>query len=210
MSAQLRDVLANTQPQLLSLGGLLALVAATAGTSSMTKAMNRAYEVHDQRPLVQRIVLAAALTVIAGVAIVTAFVVVVGGTLATHNFIDQAGLGQVWPWMTLLRWPAAFALLVLAVTVLLRFTPDFRTPWRWAAVAATAFAVVWLGATYAFAVYVARYAELRRDVRGARRRGDPDVVVLPEFVRAHLRGRTRGIAGANSLAAPAHGALGYR
>jgi len=57
-----------------------------------------------------------------------------------------------------LRWPAAFALLVAAVAALLRYAPSVRTPWRWSAVSAVAFAVVWLVVTYAFGVYVARFA----------------------------------------------------
>jgi membrane protein len=47
---------------------------------------------------------------------------------------------------------------VLAVAALLRFAPALRTPWRWASLAATVFAVVWLAATYAFGLYVARFA----------------------------------------------------
>ena len=60
--------------------------------------------------------------------------------------------------MTLLRWPASFALLVAAVVALLRYAPAVRTPWRWAAGAAMVFALVWLAATYAFGIYVSRFA----------------------------------------------------
>jgi membrane protein len=64
----------------------------------------------------------------------------------------------VWPALSLLRWPAAFLLLVAAVAALLRYAPSFRTPWRWAAAAAAAFATVWLVVTYAFGLYVAHFA----------------------------------------------------
>jgi membrane protein len=154
---QLQVVLHQTQPGLLSAGALVTFYAAAAGTSSLMKAMNRAYNVRETRPLWLRILLAAVLTLVAGVAIVISFVAVVGGTLATHRLVDQVGLHDVWPWLALLRWPVSFGLLVLAVAALLRFAPDFRTPWRWVTPAAMTFAVVWLVVTYAFGLFVAQF-----------------------------------------------------
>jgi membrane protein len=46
----------------------------------------------------------------------------------------------------------------MAVAALLRFAPNLRTPWRWAGVSATIFAVAWIVVTYAFGLYVARFA----------------------------------------------------
>lgn len=158
VQTQLEAVLAHTQPELLSAGALLTFYAAAVGMSSLMKAMNRAYSMPETRSFVLRIVIAAVLTVLGGVAIVLSFAAVVGGTLMTHRLIDQTGLHDVWPWLALLRWPVSFALLVLAVTALLRFAPDFRTPWRWAGLAAVAFAVVWLTVTYVFGLYVAHFA----------------------------------------------------
>jgi membrane protein len=154
---QLQVVLAQTQPGLLSAGALVTFYAAATGTSSLMKAMNRAYDVRETRPLWLRILLAAILTVVGGVAIVVSFVAVVGGMLATHRLVDQVGLHDIWPWLALLRWPMSFGLLVLAVAALLRFAPDFRTPWRWVALAAMAFAVVWLVVTYGFGEFVAQF-----------------------------------------------------
>ena len=155
---QLEAALQHTQPGLLSVGALITFYAAAAGTSSLMKAMNRAYDVRETRPLVLRVLYAGTLTVVGGLAIVISFVAIVGGTLATHRLVDQIGLHDVWPWLALLRWPATFGLLVLAVAAVLRFAPDFRTPWRWAALAAVVFAVVWIAGTYAFGLYVARFA----------------------------------------------------
>jgi membrane protein len=155
---QLEAALQHTQPGLLSVGALITFYAAAAGTSSLMKAMNRAYDVRETRPLLLRVLYAGTLTVVGGLAIVISFVAIVGGTLATHRLVDQIGLHDVWPWLALLRWPATFGLLVLAVAAVLRFAPDFRTPWRWAALAAVVFAVVWIAGTYAFGLYVARFA----------------------------------------------------
>jgi membrane protein len=155
---QLQAVLGQTQPTLLSFGALVTFYASAAGMSSLMKAMNRACGVRETRPFVLRLFLAGVLTVVAGVAIVVSFVAIVGGTLMTRQVVDRVGLNDVWPWLALLRWPMSMALLVAAVAALLRFSPAVRTPWRWAALSATAFAVVWLTATYIFGVYVARFA----------------------------------------------------
>jgi len=158
VKAQLEQALSDTQPQLLSVGAVVTLYAATGGIDTLMKAMNRAYNVPETRHLLRRIGLAALLTVLGGVAVVVSFVAVVGGTLVTQRLIDAVGLGQVWPAISLLRWPIVFALLVAAVSALLRYAPSFRTPWRWSAIAATAFAVAWLAVTYGFGLYVARFA----------------------------------------------------
>ncbi|HEY1168540.1 MAG TPA: YihY/virulence factor BrkB family protein [Candidatus Limnocylindrales bacterium] len=158
ITAQLKAALVNTHPELLSVGALITLYGATTGMTSLMKAMNRANGKRETRRLALRLVVAAMLTVLGGIAIAISFAAIVGGTLVTHRLVDHAGLRDVWPWISLVRWPVSFALLVIAVAAVLRFAPDFRTPWRWAALAATAFAVVWLVVTYAFGVYVAQFS----------------------------------------------------
>jgi len=158
VQTQLQAALAHTQPELLSVGALITLYSAAAGTTSIMKAMNRAYGIRESRPLVLRMALAGVLTVLGGVAIVVSFAVIVGGTLMTRRLVDHVGLHEIWPWLTLLRWPVSFALLVMAVAALLRFAPNLRTPWRWAGLSATLFAVAWIVVTYAFGLYVARFA----------------------------------------------------
>jgi membrane protein len=158
VKAQLDAVLVHTEPQLLSVGALVTLYAAIGGINTLMKAMNRAYDVPETRPLPLRIALAVLLTVLGGVAVVVSFIAIVGGTLASQRLVDGIGLSGVWPALSLLRWPAAFLLLVAAVAALLRYAPNLRTPWRSAATAATAFAVAWLVVTYAFGLYVAHFA----------------------------------------------------
>lgn len=158
VKTQLEAALAHTQPGLLSIGALITLYAAAAGTSSIMKAMNRAYGVPESRPLALRVLLAGVLTALGGLAIVVSFAAIVGVTLMTHQVVDRAGLHDAWPWLALLRWPTSFLLLVLAVAALLRYAPDLRTPWRWALLSSTAFAFAWICATYVFGVYVARFA----------------------------------------------------
>jgi len=155
---QLDAVLAHAQLEVLSVGALLTLYASVSGTRSLMKAMNRAFGVRETRPLARRLILAALVTLLGGVTIAIAFVAIAGGTVVTHRLTEQSGLRELWPLIDVVRWLASFVILVVAVAALLRFGPNFRTPWRWATVAASAFAVVWLIVTYAFGVYVQSFA----------------------------------------------------
>jgi membrane protein len=154
---QLEEILAHTEPALLSVGALVTLYSAAGGINALTKAMNRAFGVPETRLLPARIALATALTVLGGTGIVVGVVAVVGGTLVTTELADRAGVGgATWTVLSILRWPVAFAVLVLAVTALFRYGSCVRPPWRWALGGAATFAVAWLVLTFGFGLYVAR------------------------------------------------------
>jgi membrane protein len=157
INTQLNAVLAHTQPGLLSVGALVTVYAAAGGINALMKAMNRAFGVQESRLLPVRIALGAGLTVVGGFGIVVGVVAIVGGTLMTTELADRAGIGAAtWMAMSILRWPLAFAALVFAVMALFRYGSCVRSPWRWAAAGASAFAVAWIAVTFGFGLYVER------------------------------------------------------
>ena len=157
LNTQLADILDHTQPALLSVGALFTLYSAAGGFNALMKAMNRAFGVTDTRQLPTRIAIDVALTLVGGIGIVFAAAAVVGGTLITTDLAGRAGVGgATWTALSLLRWPLAFAVLLIAVGSLFRYASCVRPPWRWALAGAAAFAVAWLIVTYGFGVYVAR------------------------------------------------------
>jgi membrane protein len=156
---QLEAVIGTVRPGLLTLGALAALWAATGGTNALIKAMNRAYEVEETRPLVPRYALAIGLTLLGSIGILVAFVTIVGASLLTSQVIATLHLDQaIVDVIGLLRWPVMFALLSLAVGVLYRFAPNFRAPWRWCFAGGAIFSIGWLLATGLFALYIANFA----------------------------------------------------
>jgi len=156
---QLEAVIGTARPSLLTIGALAALWAATGGTNALIKAMNRAYEVDETRPLVPRYALAIGLTLFGSVGILVAFVTIVGASLLTSQVVAALHLDQtIVGLIGLLRWPAMFALLSLAVGFLYRFAPNFQAPWRWCFAGGAIFAIGWLIATGLFALYVANFA----------------------------------------------------
>ena len=157
VTKQLEEVLASTEPALLSVGALVTLYSAAGGINALMKAMNSAFGVRETRLLPKRIAIAIALTVLCGLGIVVGVVAVIGGTLVTTDLADRAGVGgATWTILSIVRWPLAFAVLVLAVSGLFRYGSCIRPPWRWALVGAAAFAAAWLVVTYGLGLYVAR------------------------------------------------------
>jgi membrane protein len=156
---ELEGVINTTRPGLLSIGAIAALWAATGGTNALMKGMNRAYDLEETRPIHVRYAIAVGLTLLACLGVLASFVTVVGGSLLTQQIANQLGVGaQAWMVLQVLRWPLVFVLLVMATSILYRYAPNIAAPWRAILTGATAFAVGWLLATFAFAIYVANFS----------------------------------------------------
>lgn len=157
---ELQHLLSSARPDLVSIGALAALWAATGGVNAVIKGMHRAYDVEEIRPFVMRYVVAVGLTLVAAVVIVGSFVTIIGGAMLTEQAVANLGLGELasavlW-W---LRWPALFLALTGAVAILYRYGPSVAVPWRWVLAGASAFAVGWLVATGLLGYYVGHVAD---------------------------------------------------
>jgi membrane protein len=158
VAPQLQAVIGTTRPGLLTIGAVAALWAATGGTNALIKAMNRAYEVEETRPLVPRYALAIGLTLLASIGLIGAFVTIVGASLLTSQVIQQLNLDRgLVEAIGILRWPVVLILLSAAVAVLYKLAPNFAVPWRWALVGGFIFSIGWLATTAGFALYVANF-----------------------------------------------------
>ncbi|MEX0749198.1 MAG: YihY/virulence factor BrkB family protein [Dehalococcoidia bacterium] len=139
------------------------LWAASSVIGSAMKALNRAYDVKEDRGLVRRKLIALALTfVFGGLMLAAAMLVATGGIIA-------GGVGEavgwesqfvrLWNWVTL---PAALMLVVLAVALLYWLAPNTGHQFRWITPGAALFAIGWVIASLAFAFYVANFASYNR------------------------------------------------
>jgi membrane protein len=156
---QLEAVIGTTRPGLLTFGAIAALWAATGGTNALIKAMNRAYEVEETRPLIPRSALAIGLTLLASVGLLVAFVTIVGASLLTTQVVETLRLDPTLVSLIgFVRWPIVFLFLSIAVGVLYRLAPNFRAPWRWCFAGGAIFSLGWLVVTGVFALYVANFA----------------------------------------------------
>jgi len=157
---ELERVIGQQQPGLVSIGALLALWAATSGTMTVIKAMNRAYDVEETRSAVVRYGIGIGLTIGAALGLIISFVTIVGGSLLTEQVATQLGLGATaWTVISIARWPLVLAVLVVAVSAVLRIGPNMTPSWRSTLIGGVVFAVGWLIATFGFALYVANFAD---------------------------------------------------
>jgi membrane protein len=158
LRSQLEGVTESRSGALLSFGILAAIWAASAGIGSVIKGMNRVYEVKEQRPMLTRYGLSVGLTLLGGVSIIGAFVLLVGGQVAGMALAEEIGLeGAAATLFTLARWPIVIGLLVLAVAFLYWAGPNVDLPFRWISPGAVVFTIGWLAASYVFGLYVANF-----------------------------------------------------
>jgi membrane protein len=157
---ELQQLLETARPDLLSIGALAALWAATGGTNALVKGMHRAYDVDEIRPFLMRYVVAIGLTLLGAIGVVLSFVTIIGGAMLTQQITKNLGLSELsGSILGVLRWPAVFLVLTLAVSILYRYGPSVVVPWRWIVVGAVVFALGWLGATAALGFYVGNVAD---------------------------------------------------
>jgi membrane protein len=159
LQPELERLISSPRADLLSIGAIAALWAATSGTNALVKGIHRAYGVPEARPLVLRYAVAIGLTLLGAIGVIASFVTIVGGALLTQQLATQLGMGdQAFQVLQLLRWPAVALVLVLAVSMLYRYAPNVIVPWRWIVLGSVVFAVGWLLATAVLGLYVANFS----------------------------------------------------
>jgi len=160
LQPELERLFTSASNTVLWFGAIAALLAATGGTNALVKGIHRAYGVPEQRPFLLRYAVAVGLTLVATVGVIASFVTIVGGAMITQEVAEQFGLeAQAFTLLQLLRWPAVFAALTLAVAVLYRYAPSIVIPWRWILLGASAFTLGWLVATVALGWYAGNVAD---------------------------------------------------
>ncbi len=158
LSGPLAKVLSNQSGGLLSFGIVTALLSGSAAVSTFIKALNRAYDVEETRPLWRRKATEILLTLFVGVVASAAFIVIVfGGKLG--NAISQrigAGRSFIILW-NIIRWPLILAFIALALAVLYWVGPNIKQKFQWISPGAILATVVWILAIGAFGLYVTKF-----------------------------------------------------
>jgi YihY family inner membrane protein len=136
-------------------GGLVfgvvgALITAATALGQIERAFNRVYGVEQDRPTVRKYGLAAVLALTAGAFACAAFAALALGQNIGTSLHNRAA-DNAW---AVVRWPAAFVLIVVAITLLLRWSPRRRQPrLSWLAFGATVSATLWVIVTVALGLF---------------------------------------------------------
>jgi YihY family inner membrane protein len=127
-----------------------ALVTGSTLVGQLERALNRIYGVEQDRPTVHKYGLALALAVTAGTLSVAAFALLAFGQ-SIGTSLQNGAANRAWG---IVRWPAAFLLATLAITLLFRKSPRRRQPsLSWLAFGATVATIGWLIVTAALGLF---------------------------------------------------------
>lgn len=150
-----RDLFA-TSGNTLTLALVLALASLAQAFASIINTVTLAYDVHDTRGWWHRRWLGLLVgigSVLTAVVVVT--LVVVGPLFAASDVVHSVGLDREYAVLwSYLRWPGAFLALVLWATTMFHVCPDRAGPWRTGLPGGLLTAVLWLGASAGFNLYL--------------------------------------------------------
>ncbi len=139
---------------------LFALWSASRGMSGLVTAINIAYEQKETRSFLRfnLIVVLLTLGTVAGGLIAIALIAVLP---AATQFMN---LGPSTRWVLLLvQWPLLIVMVTGGLAVLYRYAPNRDEPkWRWVSPGAITAAVLWIGGSIAFTVYVTHFGSYDR------------------------------------------------
>jgi membrane protein len=157
---QLTNIAQGEHTGALTFGFLVALWSSSAAMVSVITALNRAYDIEDERPWWKVRLSAILLTIGVALFIILAFAFVVIGPTFIDRIASMVGLGPtfaaVW---NIARWPIALALVALGVGLVYYFAPDADQDWEWVTPGAVLATVLWLVASLGFKFYVANFAD---------------------------------------------------
>ena len=140
---------------LVALGIFGALWAGSGAMSSVVKAVNRAYDKDETRPLwkvrlVSLVLLLASATVLAGILLS----IILGGKLG-DAIAARANFGAAFTWFwDLARWPIAFTVVLLLFALIYYLGPNHdKRRWTWISTGSLVGSLMWLVLSGLFALY---------------------------------------------------------
>jgi membrane protein len=165
LAEPVRQLLREGRGDLLSLGVVLTLWAASRSVNVLLRTLIIAYDLEDRRPPWQRRLLALGLTLGAVVlAVVLLPLLVVGPDVAGEVLqflgIDGGGLARFWP---AAYWVVVGGAGLAALTWVYHVAPSWHTPWRRDLPGAVLALVVWLLASWAIRFYAREFATFATD-----------------------------------------------
>jgi membrane protein len=133
-----------------------AVWAASGAMGTIMKAVNRAYQLQETRPLWRSRFVAIVLVLATGLTTAGVFLlIVVGGSLG-DAIATKAGLGGVFQWTwAILRWPIAFCAILLFFALVYYIGPNMKQrSWKWVTPGSVLGSLLWLALSGLFALYV--------------------------------------------------------
>lgn len=143
---------------LFGVGLIASLWGASMATGAMITTINRAYNIRPRRNLIKQKILSIWLTLVLAVLWLIAFVIVLVGPRVTQNVFELIGLAsETNTFWTSVRLPMAFGLTLVSLAILYYIAPEAKQRFRWILPGAFTAAVLWLGASSGFRVFLRNF-----------------------------------------------------
>jgi membrane protein len=156
ISSLKQDSQGGTSAVAFAIGLLAAVWVASGAMRSVIKAVNRAYELQETRPFWRVRIVAILLVVMTGITTASVFLLIVVGGALGDAISKTAHLGSAFNWTWgFLRWPIAFCAILLFFALVYYLALNKRVGWKWVTPGSVLGAVLWLGLSGLFALYVA-------------------------------------------------------
>jgi membrane protein len=140
----------------LAAGILGALWSASGGMSAVVTSLNVIYRVAETRPWWKQKLTIVGLTVALAALIIVGLVLALYGGKIGEAIANHAGLGSVFRiFWHIIQWPAAFAVMLLAYSIIYYFAPNLdERRWYWVTPGAAAGVALWLLTSIGFRIYL--------------------------------------------------------
>jgi len=157
------DLVSERRGSLLSFGFLVALFFSSNGVNSMINAFNTTYKTRSRSMLMQRLV-AAVLTIILSVLVITAIALIVFSELAMDFLIAKGILNVDFTYYLLVfgKWITIIALILCAISFLYYLGPAKDTRWRFITAGSTLATVLTLATSVGFSYFVNNFGHYNK------------------------------------------------
>ena len=164
LDESLRTALQNkgTAATALVVSVVIAFYGTTGVLEAARRALNVVFEVDSGRSFLQRKAVDIVSTIVLMTLVLTSLIMVFVGGRFADDLLDFAGLGptaaQIW---SLVRWPGAVAVAMLAFNFVYYITPDVKQrAFHWLTPGAVVGVLIWLLVSYGLSTYVSRIADV--------------------------------------------------
>jgi membrane protein len=146
----------STSAAAFTIGLIGAVWAASGAMGSVIKAVNRAYDLQETRPLWTSRAIAILLVVLTGITTAAVFLLIVVGGGLGEAIAAKANVSGAFEWVwDILRWPIAFCAILLFFALVYYLAPNrTQRSWKWITPGSLVGGALWLALSGLFALYV--------------------------------------------------------
>jgi membrane protein len=160
----LDQVAEGSGADIVSFGGLGALWASSSGVTAIMEALNVVYDVkEDSLPFWRVRLTAIVMTIGLAVFIILSMTLILYGGPLGEWIAAWVGLGTAFSWAwSVLQWPVAVSLMLVAVAVVYYVCPDVKLNWQWVSPGSVFAVAMWLLVSLGFKFYVDNFGHYNK------------------------------------------------